>query len=355
MAETDQDQKTEAPTGKRLNDAREQGQVPISQEIRTLVMLIGGMLIVLVAGPLLAREMKGALAIYFGSADQLSMGDGSAKKAIMATFWQLMPGLALTGAVLLVCAVAGTMLQTGLFMSTQLLELKWDRINPLTGWGKLFSLSSVVEFLKGMFKISIVGGIVFLVVKPIFKGLELLNGMEPALQIQVIRDSVLKVIYTVIAAFGFIAAADFIYQRFKFYRNLRMTKQEVKEEHKQLEGDPMIRARLRALRMERSRRRMMARVPEANVVITNPTHFAVALMYESGKMNAPIVVAKGQDMIAMKIREIAQENEVPLVENPPLARALFKACDLEEAIPVEHYQAVAEIIGYVYKLKARKG
>jgi len=165
------------------------------------------------------------------------------------------------------------------------------------------------------------------------------------------KQAVQKILLSVIVTFGFIAAADFAYQRFKFHRGLRMTKQEVKEENKQMEGDPMIKARLRALRIERSRRRMMARVPEASVVITNPTHFAIALKYEAGKMSAPVVIAKGQDVIALKIREIAQENDVPLVENPPLARALFKACDLDEAIPTEHYQAVAEIIGYVYRLK----
>lgn len=355
MSEADQDQKTEEATGKRLADAREQGQVPISQEIRTLTMLLGGMVIIMLVAPFLGRQLMGALSTYFSAADQLSLGDGSARRAFMDTLWKIGPGLLLLAAVLIVCAVAGTMLQTGLFASSQLLELKWDRVNPLGGWKRLFSTTSLVEFLKGSIKISIVGIIVYLVVRPFFRGIELMNGMEPALQIEVIRQAVKKILIAVITSFGFIAASDFIFQRFKYFRGLRMTKQEVKEENKQMEGDPMIKARLRALRMERARRRMMSKVKDANVVITNPTHFAIALQYEAGKMSAPMVVAKGQDMIALKIRELAAEHDVPLVENPPLARALYKSCDLDEAIPVEHYQAVAEIIGYVMRLKQRRG
>lgn len=354
MAEgQDQDQKTEEPTGKRLADARNEGQVPLSQEVRTWFMLCGGLVVVMMVAPYLGGQMKESLVVYLAGADQYSPTDGSIRRALWDTVRHLAGPAAFLAAIMIIAALAGTITQTGLFASSKLLEPKWDRVSPLGGWKRLFSTQSLMEFLKGTLKICIVGAVVFIVVRPLFAGAELLNGMEAALQVKVIYQYTLKIMITVISVFTVIAFGDLVYQRFKYYRNMRMTKQEVKEEYKQTEGDPMAKARLRAVRMERARRRMMAAVPDADVVVTNPTHFAVALKYELGKMRAPQVVAKGQDMIALKIREIATENEVPIVENPPLARALYAACDIDEEVPVDQYKAVAEIISYVFKMKKR--
>lgn len=355
MAEgQDQDQKTEAPTQKRLQEARDEGRVPLSPEIRTWFMLMGGLLVVMIVAPYMGGQVRDALIPYLAGADQLSVADGSMRRAFLDTMWHMAPSLALFCVIMIIAAVGGTMVQTGLFWSSKLLSPDWSRVSLFSGWGRLFSPRSVLEMLKGAGKIGIVAIAVYFVVRPIFTGAELLNGMEPALQLKVMYQYTLKIIATVLGVFTVIAFSDYAYARFTYFRNLRMTKQEIKEEYRQTEGDPLAKARLRQIRVERSRRRMMASVPEADVVITNPTHFAVALQYDGLKMAAPKVIAMGQDAIALKIREVAQENDVPLVENPPLARALYAACDLDDEIPAEHYQAVAQIISYVYNLKNKK-
>lgn len=352
--EQDQDQKTEDASSRRLDKAREEGQLPLSQEVRTWFVLVAGLVVVMMAAPYLGVRMRDSLIVYLSGADQLATGDGSITRALLDTMKQIGPILSLVILVFMAAGVGGTMLQTGPFASTSLLAIKWDKINPIAGWKRLFSMQSVVEFLKGALKITLVGIVVYVVVKPLFKGVELLNGLEPALQVNIMYDYTVKILVTVIAVFTIIVAADLMYQRFSFFRKMRMTKQEVKEENKEMMGDPIVRMRIARLRMEKARRRMMSAVPDASVVITNPTHFAIALKYDREKMAAPMVVAKGQDVIALKIKEIALANEVPVMENPPLARALYASCDIDEAIPVEHYKAVSEIISYLYKLKRIK-
>ncbi len=352
--EQDQDQKTETASERRLEKAREEGQLPLSQEVRTWFILTAGLVVVMMAAPYLGAKMRDSLVVYLSGADQLSAMDGSAKRALLDTMGQMGPILALIIMIFVGASIAGTMLQTGPFASTALLALKWDRINPMAGWKKLFSMQALTEFAKGALKITMVGIVVYLIVKPLFRGVELLNGLEPSLQVKIMYDYTVKIMVTVIAVFTVIVAADLLYQRFSFYKRMRMTKQEVKEENKETQGDPIIRMRIARLRMEKAKRRMMSTVPDASVVITNPTHFAVALKYDRDKMAAPVVVAKGQDTIALKIKEIALANEVAVMENPPLARALYATCDIDEPIPVEHYKAVSEIISYLYKLKKIK-
>lgn len=347
----DQEQKTEEPTSKRLEESREEGQLPLSQEVRTWFMLMGGFIAIAAVGPYLGRTMLDALAIYFAMPEQLFAADGGVRNALADTLTRLGPAFGAIILILVLAALAGSMLQTGIFAAPKLLAPKWDRISPVAGFKRTFGTQALVEFVKGLLKISIVGAIIYYVLKPVVVDVGLLANMDTGLQMAVIYQYTLKVLGAALIMVTFFAAADYAYQRFKFYRQMRMTRQEVKEELKQTEGDPYIRARLRQVRLERARRRMMTKVPEADVVITNPTHFAVALEYKVGKHAAPRVIAKGQDMIALKIREIAAAHDVPMVENPPLARALNKSCDIDEEIPVEHYKAVAEIISYVYKLK----
>ena len=351
----DQEQKTEDPSSRRLEEAREEGQVAVSSEVRTWFMLVGRFLAVATAGPPLGRAMMESLTVYFALADQLSVGDGGLRAVITETFYHMAPPLGLMILILVIAAIAGTMVQTGLFAASKLLEPKLERISPFAGWKRILSKQSVVEMLKGVIKMTLVGIVMYKIIHPLVIKSDLLTGMEPMLQVTVMFSETLKMLGAAIVMVTLFAVADYVYQRHKFMQQVKMTKQEVKDEHKQQEGDPILRARLRQIRLERARRRMMARVPEADVVITNPTHFAVALEYKTGKMNAPRVIAKGQDMIALKIREVAAEHDVPLVENPPLARALHKSCDLDDEIPVEHYKAVAEVISYVFKLKKNKG
>jgi flagellar biosynthetic protein FlhB len=213
----------------------------------------------------------------------------------------------------------------------------------------LFSSASIVEFLKGLLKMAVVGWACWLVAAPEFERLPLFILREPAASLTVIADMTLRMLIAAVAVMTLIAGADLGYQRVRLRKELRMSRTEIRDEYKEQEGDPMVKAKLRQIRQERSRRRMMQAVPKADVVITNPTHYAVALKYDRDTMEAPIVVAKGLDRVALKIREIADANRVPVVENPPLARALHATVDLDDPVPPEHYKAVAEVIGFVWR------
>jgi flagellar biosynthetic protein FlhB len=217
----------------------------------------------------------------------------------------------------------------------------------------MFGMKSIVEFGKGLLKLAIVGAIALMVVWPEFSGLEQLPSYSMPDLLHFTGHVAGKLMIATLSIVTLIAAADLFYQRFSHMKSMRMSKQEVRDEHKQSDGDPMIKGRLRQLRMERSRKRMMAAVPKATVIVTNPTHYSIALKYEHGSMEAPILVAKGVDEVAFRIRELAKKHDIPIVENPPLARALFASVEIDRPIPAEHYKAVAEIIGYVMKLKRR--
>jgi len=214
----------------------------------------------------------------------------------------------------------------------------------------MFSRDALVNFAKGLFKIAVVSGVILAVLWPERDHLETMVTLDPALLLPTFQQMGLKVFGAVLVIVTIIALADYVYQRNRWWNRLKMTVQEVRDEFKQMEGDPTIKGRIRAVRNERGRRRMMANVPDATVVITNPTHYAVALKYDR-TMPAPVCLAKGADDVALKIREIAKANEVPIVENPPLARALFAAVDVDEPIPTEHFKAVAQVIGFVMRMK----
>jgi flagellar biosynthetic protein FlhB len=252
-----------------------------------------------------------------------------------------------------VLALFSGFVQNGVLFSAEQLMPKLDKISPMAGFHRLFSTKAVVELVKGVLKLAVVGTVLTMVVMPHLAHITELPGYTvPDLLIYTGKLAG-KVLLASLAVITVIAGLDMFYQRFAHMKSLRMSKQEIRDEMKQTDGDPMIKSRLRQIRMERARRRMMAEVPKATVVITNPTHFAVALRYEQSKMEAPIVVAKGADVVAARIRELAQENDVPIVENPPLARALYATVDLDHPVPSEHYRAIAEIIGYVMKLKQK--
>jgi flagellar biosynthetic protein FlhB len=271
--------------------------------------------------------------------------------------WKLLGLILVAGAAPLVLALFAAFgagyLQFGLLFSSESLMPSLEKISPLSGLKRIFSLRSFADFLKGLLKLAIVGGIVYAVLTPSVGELHKLIGMEIVQLLEIIADLLNRLLFTVFAAMVVITALDVFYQRWEHIKGLRMSRQEIKDEMRESEGDPMVKGRLRQLRMERARKRMMSEVPKADVVVTNPTHYAVALRYDP-QMSSPKVVAKGVDKVAQKIREIAKENDVPVIENPPLARGLYAAVDVDQEITPEFYKAVAEVIGYIYKMKRKR-
>jgi flagellar biosynthetic protein FlhB len=352
MANDDGGEKSEEPSGRKLQEARQRGQVAQSREVNTWFMLMAGTGIVLFMGPSMARSLVSTV-LPLLSFDRFLGRDGIQWNALSGLMEQVALLIAMPLLVALIAAVVGTIAQVGLMFATEKLSIDISRLSPLSGFKRLFSIKSSIEFVKNLAKVAIVAWVGAWVALP---RLDQLGHMmyEPIEDLPgELYKLLLRLLLGVVAVLTALALFDYVYQRFSFRQEMRMSKQEVKEENKQAEGDPVIKARLRAIRMNRARKRMMAAVPNASVVITNPTHFAVALQYEMGESSAPKVVAKGADLVAAKIREIAKENDVPIVENPPLARALYANVEIDREIPPEHYKAVAEIISYVFRLKGK--
>jgi len=343
--------KTEEPTPKRLQTAREKGQVTVSQEVKSWAMLLGAAFGLAVLAPGIMHGVTATAYKFVESPHAFSIDVENMQEALSGLLLDIGWAVAPIVGLMVVLAIAANVGQVGFLWAPTKIAPKLEKISLIKGIQRLFSLRTVVEFLKGMAKLVAVAAVAFGLVVSAMNDIELI----PSFALGQILDRVqlVAILLTVgtVAVMTVIAALDYAFQRHSFIKQMRMTKQEVRDEHKQAEGDPQIKARIRRLRMERAQKRMMAAVPEADVVITNPTHFAVALAYEMEAMSAPKLVAKGADVLAQRIREVAEENEVPLVENPPLARALYASVELDQEIPPEHYQAVAQVIGYVMRLK----
>ncbi len=269
-------------------------------------------------------------------------------------FWAVMGDLLLPFAVLMVMGILSGYIQTGPIFTAETMKPDLKKISIMNGFQRLFSMRSISEFLKGLFKLGVVSAAIYLALWPYADTIEHFVGQEFGPAMFDLETMFLKMMGAALIVLFVLAIADYMYQRHDFMSKMRMSKQELKEEYKQTEGDPQIKGRLRALREQKARQRMMQAVPEADVVITNPTHYAVALKYDQKEMAAPQMVAKGVDAVAQRIRDVAAENKVPLVENPALARALYDSMDIEQTIPNEHFKAVAEVISYVFKLKGKK-
>jgi flagellar biosynthetic protein FlhB len=352
MAEDqDQSQKTEEPTQKKLDDARQKGQVASSKEVSNFILIGSATLTMAIALPSIMRDTTGAMTHYLRHAGDPNLVGPALSSGLLRAIAIMGLALVIPLAVTIVGAIAGSALQNAILWSTENLQPKLDRISPIAGFKRLFSLKSVVEFLKGVVKITLMATIGVAVVWPSLERLVAAGHLEVIATMTVLWETSLWVSAAIAACLALVAALDYAYQRFEFLKQMRMSRRDIQDEHKQSDGDPMIKQRLRQLRMDKARQRMMAEVPTSTVVVTNPTHFAVALRYESGITAAPKVVAKGVDEVALRIRTIAKEHEVPIVENPPLARALHRSVELGEMIPPEHYQAVAEVIGYVLRLR----
>lgn len=350
----DEESKTEDPSSKKLEDARKKGDVAKSQEVTTWFMLAGSAAVFAMLAPTTSISLMQNLKIFMANADQFDIG-GAGLNGVM---WGLFNSIILIALVPLVvlaaCGLVANLIQHQPLISTDPITPKLSKVSPLAGFKRLFSGEALVNFAKGLVKIGVVGAVMFFVLWPEQDRLETMMTADPGVILAEFQELGLKLFWAVLAVVTLIAMADFLYQRNKWWKRQKMTLQEVRDEYKQMEGDPKIKGRIRQIRNERSRKRMMASVPDATVIITNPTHYAVALKYERD-MAAPKCLAKGMDAVALKIRELAKEHDIPIVENPPLARALYASVDIDETIPGEHFKAVAQVIGYVMRLKAKGG
>jgi flagellar biosynthesis protein FlhB len=353
MAEDrDESQQTEQPTPRRLEEARRKGQVASSREAATFLMLgitvLGWMALV----PPLSAQVTAWLAVLLQRAGTLRVDEPGAGEILLNGLGITAAALALPMAAYLAAPVIAAALQNAFVWSTESLGFKAERISPLSGLRRLASAKALLETAKGLVKMGLVGVAVVMSLWSDRSAIVTAAELPLEAQLVLLGDVIFRLLATAAATVGLLAILDYALAKWAMTRQLRMSRREVMDEHKQNEGDPIIRQRLKSLRQERARRRMMSDVPKSTVVITNPTHYAVALRYVAGETAAPKLLAKGADEVARRIRELAAEHRIPIVENPPLARALHAGCELGDFIPPAHYQAVAEIVGYVLRLEA---
>ena len=351
MAEdSDSTDKTEEPTQKRLEEALKRGDVVKSQEVNTWFVIAGATLVLMAfssgMGANLTTTMRGLLANSY----DIPLDGPALPRLFQKIGGEMIAAIAIPFLLLMLAALCGNLIQHQLVWSFESLAPKLSKISPLAGLKRLFSKQALANFAKGIVKLLLIGSVLTALMWPERHRLEGLVRSDLSVMLALVQSLALKLLGTVVAIMAVVAAADYLFQYRQWYEKQKMSLRELKEEFKHTEGDPAIKGKMRQLRQTKSRRRMMAAVPKAAVVITNPTHYAIALQYERG-MEAPICVAKGVDALAMKIRQVAAEHAVPVVENPPLARALHATVEIDEAIPPEHYKAVAEVIGYVMKLR----
>lgn len=350
MPEQNFQDKTEPATPKRRQEARKKGEVAKSRELSSVAVLSAGVIYLYFATTRMTFSLGHIIERTFLSIPQLKLSDikllEKVTQLLVDFLWLVLPMML----VLFVVALLANFLQTGLIWSVEPLAPKASKIDPIKGLKRIFAKRSLVELGKSIFKLIIVGWAAFSTIKEDFSRLLPLLYQEKIQIISLLGETSFKVIVRCCWVIAILAILDYFYQKWEFEQKLKMTKQEVKEEFKQTEGDPMVKGKIRSAQREMARRRMMEEVPKADVVITNPTHFSVALKYDAAKMASPKIVAKGANRIAFRIREVATENGIPIVENKPLAQNLYKL-ELGDEIPSEFYQAVAEVLAYVYSLK----
>ena len=351
MAEESDQERTEAPSPQRLEKAREEGQVPQSRELATFVVLMtSGTALWMMAsglGEAMSKIMRGGLQFDPAVARDSAYVMTQLSDQFLAAALALAPFLALV----VIAVLASPLLLRGWLFSTKAIMPDFKRLNPLSGIKRMFSTQGLVELVKSLAKVGLLGVVAAWLIWSNLDAIFSLSLEEPSGAIQHMGNLIGKVFLLASGAMIFIVVLDLPYQLWSYFNKLKMSKEELRQEAKESEGDPHIKARIRAQQREAARRRMMSEVPTADVVVTNPTHYAVALKYTEGKMGAPRVVAKGADAVAARIRELAAENKVPLLEAPPLARALFRHTELGDEIPATLYAAVAEVLAYVFQLR----
>ncbi|MBI5399464.1 flagellar biosynthesis protein FlhB [Candidatus Saganbacteria bacterium] len=348
--------KSEEPTPHRLREAREKGQVAKSREVTVAVVLLVTYYSLRFFGPMMWTGLIDSINAMFDLIPEATRNFNLTLAGYILLLG--LRGMALAVLPIFGIAFAATfiaeVLQTGFVFSFEPLSPKIEKLNPLEGFKKMFSLQGLVELVKSLLKIGIVFYITWLAIKEDLPFIVVLVESHPWEIIALGANLVFKIAMRVGVFYIAVAILDYLYRRWEYMRNLKMTKQEVKEEYKRLEGDPMVKQRMRDLQRQAAQQRMMAAVPKADVVVTNPTHIAVALKYEQQKMKAPLVLAKGERKIAEEIKKIAEAHEISIVENEPLARSIYRSTKLNQEIPSELYQAVAEVLAYVYKVRRER-
>jgi flagellar biosynthesis protein FlhB len=352
--ESDSSTKTEEASQRKLEEARKQGNVAKSSDVPAFATLAAAAGFLAIAGGWMSRDLATQLLPFVAHPDQFDLtGDGGVlvmRRALLALapiVIGVMSAAALAG-------VGGNLIQTGFMFVPSKLMPDASKLSPAEGFKRLFGLDGTIHFLKSALKIGLVATVAWFVMRPHLGDFQLLVGMDPNALLPLTIEMLKALFWGVLALLGAGALADWFWQRQRFMQRMRMTKEEMKEDFRQSEGDPHIRARLRQMRYERAKRRMMQNVPKATVVVMNPTHYAVALRYAAGDTPAPLCVAKGIDEVAFRIREVAEAHNIPIVEDAPLARALYATVEIDEVIPREHYEAVAKVIGFVMQQAKRR-
>lgn len=353
-ADSDMQEKTEEATPQRREDFRKQGQVAQTRELSSALALFGVALLIWLMGRIILEQSFEIYNYLYRSQWLETVKSGDIMPAIIYAFKKIFLITLPAYVILFALGVSSTVMQIGFLFSEEAMQPKFNKINPVEGFKRLFSLKSLVEGIKAIFKFSLVASVIYFVLRGEYQVLPKLMFFQPIEIFAYIGTLIFKSMLAIGGLMVVLALVDYLFQRFDLEKQMRMTKQEVKEEVKSREGDPLIKARIRKIQKEMSNRRMMEDVPKADVIITNPTHLAIALKYDPAKYAAPVILAKGADHMAAKIRELARDHEIPIVENKPLARTIFKTLDVGQVIPRELFEAVAEVLAYVFKLKRKK-
>jgi flagellar biosynthetic protein FlhB len=347
VAEGDDGDKTEAATQRHLDQARDEGQVPVSREMVTFASLAAVILVLSYQSQSLMLHLLPNLLMFLSHAGEASMlGSGQIRLASLGLVGVLVPVLCAA----LFAGAAAVLLQTKFLLNLGALQPKFSRVSPVAGMKRLFGLNGIVEIVKSLGKLGFLAVAMWIAIRGDWLGLMRLPWQDTHSLLSAAARPIFHLFIAAVCVQGVVAAADVMWVRFRHARDMRMSKQSIRDEMKDTEGNPHIKARIHRIRIMRARKRMMAKVPTATVVVTNPTHYAVALAYDRTNNPAPRIVAKGEDFLAARIREVAEANGVPVVANPPLARALYRL-EIDTEIPAEHYKAVAEIIAYVWRLR----
>lgn len=346
MADTDPESKTEEPTGKRVEQARSQGDVPKTMDLPQWATLSAISGVVFLMGGWLARNLMASLEPFLAHPDAFVLQNNGAVEVARMAMMAALPIFVIVTASAAVAGIFANVVQTGFLWAPDKVRPDLSKLSLFKGFGRMFGVDSLANFGKSLIKAAVIGVICWQTLKPHAAELDQLVGFEPARMLPFLMDVLKALFLSVLGALGVAAIGDWLWQRQRFFHRLRMSREEIKEEHRQAEGDPHVKQKQKAIRIDRAKKRMIANVPKATVVVMNPTHFAVALRYGEDTP-APMCVAKGVDSLALKIRAVAEEAGVPVIEDPPLARALYATVEVDQTIPRQHYEAVAKVIGFV--------